>query len=171
LVFVTSFAYYTIPGYFFPSISALSFICWIWKRSITAQQLGSSIHGLGIGSLGLDWSTITGFTGSPIMFPFFVVVNTTVGFIIFMYIVVPIAYWTNSFKAKRFPIVSTRMYDVYGGEYDMSRILDESNFQFKQAGYENYSDLYLSITRACSIGFGFASIGSSLTYILLYHGR
>jgi hypothetical protein len=171
LVFVTSFAYYTIPGYFFPSISALSFICWIWKRSITAQQLGSSIHGLGIGSLGLDWSTITGFTGSPIMFPFFVVVNTTVGFIIFMYIVIPIAYWTNSFKAKRFPIVSTGMYDVYGGEYDMSRILDESNFQFKQAGYENYSDLYLSITRACSIGFGFASIGASLTYILLYHGR
>uniref|UniRef100_A0ACD5Z2X1 Uncharacterized protein n=1 Tax=Avena sativa TaxID=4498 RepID=A0ACD5Z2X1_AVESA len=105
LVFVTSFAYYTIPSYFFHSISTLSFVCWIWKRSITAQQLGS------------------------------------------------------------------RMYDVYGGKYNMSRILDESNFQFKQEGYENYSELYLSITRACSIGFGFASIGASLTDIVLSHGR
>uniref|UniRef100_A0ACD5ZKS9 Uncharacterized protein n=1 Tax=Avena sativa TaxID=4498 RepID=A0ACD5ZKS9_AVESA len=171
LVFVTSFSYYTIPSYFFPSISTLSFVCWIWKRSITAQQLGSSIHGLGIGSIGLDWSAITGFTGSPIMFPFFVIVNTMVGFILFMYIVVPFAYWTNSFKAKKFPIVSIGMYDVYGDKYNMSRILDESNFQFKQEGYENYSDLYLSITRACSIGFGFASIGASLTDIVLSHGR
>ncbi|CAM0945228.1 unnamed protein product [Alopecurus aequalis] len=171
LIFVTSFAYYTIPGYFFPSISALSFVCWIWKRSITAQQLGSSINGLGIGSLGLDWSAATGFTGSPIMFPFFVIVNTMVGFILFMYIVVPFAYWTNSFKAKRFPIVSIGMYDVYGAKYNVSRILDESTFHFKQEGYENYSEPYLSITRVCSIGFGFASIGASLTDIVLSHGR
>ena len=94
-----------------------------------------------------------------------------VGFILFMYIVVPFAYWTNSFKAKRFPIVSVGMYDVYGGKYNVSRILDKSNFQFKKEGYESYSEPYLSITRACSIGFGFASIGASLTDIVLSHGR
>ncbi|KAF7068960.1 hypothetical protein CFC21_074661 [Triticum aestivum] len=171
LVFVISFSYYTIPGYFFPSVSALSFVCWVWKRSITAQQIGSGYNGLGIGSFGLDWSTVSGFTGSPLMFPFFVIVNTMVGFILFMYIVVPFAYWSNSFKAKTFPIVSTEVYDNYGGRYNMSRVLDESNFQFKQEGYENYSKLYLSITRACSIGFGLASLGASLTDIVLSHGR
>jgi hypothetical protein len=171
LVFVTSFSYYIIPSYFFPSISALSFVCWIWKRSITAQQLGSGIHGLGIGSLGIDWSAISGFTGSPLMLPFFVIANTMIGFIVFMYIVVPFAYWTNSFNAKRFPIVSMDMYDVYGGRYNMSKVLDQSNFEFKEEGYANYSELYLSITRACSMGFAFASLGASLTDIVLSHGK
>lgn len=170
LVFVISFSYYIVPSYFFPSISSLSFVCWIWKRSVTVQQLGSGLNGLGVGSFVLDWSSVTGFTGSPLMFPFFVIANTMAGFILFMYIVIPFAYWTNSFKAKSFPIISTEVYDVYGGRYDMSRVLDE-RFQFKKEGYENYSELYLSITRACSIGFGFASLGASVTDIVLSHGR
>ena len=51
IVFVASFAYYILPGHFFPSLSALSFVCWIWKRSITAQQIGAGLYGLGIGFL------------------------------------------------------------------------------------------------------------------------
>ncbi|KAJ6298369.1 hypothetical protein OIU76_019511 [Salix suchowensis] len=47
IVFVASFAYYIVPGHFFPSLSALSLVCWIWKRSITAQQIGSGLKGLG----------------------------------------------------------------------------------------------------------------------------
>ncbi|KAK0602328.1 hypothetical protein LWI29_032328 [Acer saccharum] len=67
VVFISSFAYYVIPGYLFPSLSALSFICWIWKDSITMQKLGSGQQGLGIGSFGLDWSTVAGcwFLGNP----------------------------------------------------------------------------------------------------------
>ncbi|XP_031265039.1 oligopeptide transporter 5-like, partial [Pistacia vera] len=53
LVFASSFAYYVFPGYIFPSLSALSFVCWIWKDSITANQLGAGLNGLGIGSFGL----------------------------------------------------------------------------------------------------------------------
>ncbi|KAG6527159.1 hypothetical protein ZIOFF_009253 [Zingiber officinale] len=51
--------YSIIPAYFFQSITALSFVCWIWKDSITAQQIGSGMNGLGIGSISLDWMTIT----------------------------------------------------------------------------------------------------------------
>ncbi|XBH92854.1 hypothetical protein VPH35_083897 [Triticum aestivum] len=171
MVFVISFSYYIIPGYFFPSISAVSVVCLIWKRSIIAQQLGSGLNGFGIGSFGLDWSTSTSYTGNPIYYPFFVIFNTMVGFIIFMYIVVPFAYWSNSFKAKSFPIISPEVYDVYGGRYNLSRVLDGSSFQFKQDGYESYSELYLSIARACSIGFGFAALAASLTNIVLSHGR
>jgi hypothetical protein len=171
MVFVISFSYYIVPGYFFPSISALSFVCLIWKRSIIAQQLGSGLNGFGIGSFGLDWSTATSFTGSPIYFPFFSIANTMVGFVLFMYIVVPIAYWTNSFKAKNFPMISSEVYDVYGGRYNMSRVLDGTNFRFNQEGYESYSELYLSITRAFSIGFEFAALAASLTSIVLSHAR
>ncbi|KAJ6966066.1 hypothetical protein NC652_003830 [Populus alba x Populus x berolinensis] len=61
IVFVASFAYYIVPGHLFPSLSALSFVCWIWKRSITAQQIGAGLNGLGIGSFGLDWATVASF--------------------------------------------------------------------------------------------------------------
>ncbi|KAF9601996.1 hypothetical protein IFM89_024542, partial [Coptis chinensis] len=60
IVAVSSFAYYVLPNYFFPSITALSFVCWIWKNSVVAQQIGSGLHGFGIGSFALDWPTITG---------------------------------------------------------------------------------------------------------------
>ncbi|KAM1341228.1 hypothetical protein ACFX2F_005710 [Malus domestica] len=51
IVFISSFAYYYIvPSFFFPSLTALSFVCWIWKDSITAQQIGSGLRGLRIGS-------------------------------------------------------------------------------------------------------------------------
>ena len=171
MVFVISFSYYIVPGYIFPSVSAVSFVCLIWKRSIIAQQLGSGFNGFGIGSFGLDWLTATSFTSSPIYFPFFSIVNTMVGFILFMYVIIPFAYWTNSFKAKNFPIISPEVYDVYGDRYNMSRVLDGTTFQFKQEGYESYSELYLSITRACSIGFEFAALAASLTDILFSHAR
>ncbi|URE08568.1 oligopeptide transporter [Musa troglodytarum] len=51
IVIIVIFTYSIVPVYLFPSITALSFVCWIWKDSITAQQIGSGFHGLGIGSL------------------------------------------------------------------------------------------------------------------------
>ncbi|CAL5392461.1 unnamed protein product [Camellia sinensis] len=78
MVFISSFSYYLIPSYFFPSISSLSFVCWIWKDSITAQQLGSGLHGMGLGSFGFDWSTIAGFLGNPLAYPAFAIVNVMV---------------------------------------------------------------------------------------------
>ncbi|XP_019414628.1 PREDICTED: oligopeptide transporter 1-like [Lupinus angustifolius] len=37
LVFVASFAYYIIIGYFFQGLSAISIVCLIWKNSVTAK--------------------------------------------------------------------------------------------------------------------------------------
>ncbi|KAL0407021.1 UNVERIFIED_CONTAM: Oligopeptide transporter 1 [Sesamum latifolium] len=44
VVFVSSFAYYLVPAYLFPSISSISVLCLIWKDSIFAQQLGSVMY-------------------------------------------------------------------------------------------------------------------------------
>ncbi|KAK1297695.1 Oligopeptide transporter 1 [Acorus calamus] len=72
---ISSFAYYIVPNYLFPSISALSFICWIWRDSITAQIIGSGRNGLGIGSFSLDWTVISGYLGNPLVMPFFTLDN------------------------------------------------------------------------------------------------
>ncbi|XP_021801652.1 oligopeptide transporter 1-like, partial [Prunus avium] len=145
IIFVSSFAYYIIPSFFFPSITALSLVCWIWKDSVTAQQIGSGLKGLGIGSFALDWSTIAAFLTSPLAYPDVAVINMLIGFIVIFYIVTPIAYWTNAYDAKRFPIFSSHTFDHDGQTYNVSRILDEKAFDMNLKEYNSYSKLYLSV--------------------------
>lgn len=171
IVFISSFAYYIVPGYFFPSLSALSFICWIWKDSITAQQIGSGLNGLGIGSFGLDWSTIAGFLGSPLASPFFATANVMGGFFVFLYIVVPIAYWSNSYNAKQFPILSSHTFDSTGQSYNVTRILDQTSFDIDLRSYNNYSKLYLSVMFAYVYGLSFATLMATLTHVALFDGK
>nr|POF22849.1 oligopeptide transporter 5 [Quercus suber] len=104
MIFVASCAYYIVPSYLFPSISALSLVYCIWKDSVTAQQFGGGISGLGLVSFGLDWSTVAGFLGTPLATPGFAIINILVGFMLFVYVIIPIAYWSNAYDAKKFPI-------------------------------------------------------------------
>ncbi|CAL9082222.1 unnamed protein product, partial [Musa hybrid cultivar] len=45
IVIACSFAYYVVPNVLFPSITAISVICLIWKKSVTAHQIGSGMRG------------------------------------------------------------------------------------------------------------------------------
>ncbi|MCL7025099.1 hypothetical protein MKW94_015260, partial [Papaver nudicaule] len=163
-----SFGYYIIPGYFFPSITSLSFVCLIFKNSVTAQQIGSGLHGLGIGSFSLDWSTITGYLGNPLVIPMFSVINTMVGFVLITYIVAPIGYWTNSYSAKRFPFFSGDIFDVNGQTYDVSRILSK-NLTLNEQAYDNYSAIYLSIFMVYSIGLELSAETATLSHFILFY--
>lgn len=171
VVLTSSFAYYIVPNYLFPSITALSFVCWIWKDSVTAQQIGSGLQGLGIGSFALDWGTVVGFLGSPLATPGFAIINIMVGFIIVLYMVIPIAYWTNSFQAKRFPIYSSHVFSDDGLTYDVTRVLNETTFSFNQQGYDNYSRINLSILFAFAYGLSFAVLAATVSHVALFNGR
>ncbi|KAK3193888.1 hypothetical protein Dsin_025198 [Dipteronia sinensis] len=98
VVSVASFAYAMIPGYFFPSIGALSVVCLLWKNSVIAQLIGSGRNGFGIASFSFDWNVISGFLSNPLAFPFSTIVNTAIGFILMVYIICPIADVWQQFK-------------------------------------------------------------------------
>ncbi|XXG55186.1 hypothetical protein AAC387_Pa03g2908 [Persea americana] len=168
---VTCFAYYIIPNYFFPSITSLSIVCWIWKNSVTAQQIGSGRQGLGLGSFVLDYSSIYTYVGSPFTIPTFAIINTMVGFVLYLYIVIPIAYWTNSQNAKRFPLFSSRLFDADGREYNVSRVLDENDFTLDPQKFKSYSEVYLSTIFAYKYAFTYAVTAAALTHTVLYYGR
>ncbi|XP_059663688.1 oligopeptide transporter 1-like [Cornus florida] len=170
VVLVSSFSYYIVPNYLFPSITALSFVCWIWKDSVTAQQLGSGLHGLGIGSFALDWSTVAGFLGSPLATPGFAIINILVGYIMIVYMVIPISYWTNLFEAKRVPIFSSHVFNADGGEYNVSLVLNETTFQFNRQGYDGYSRIYVSIFFAFAYGLSFATLAATISHVALFYG-
>ncbi|XP_056159973.1 oligopeptide transporter 1-like [Syzygium oleosum] len=171
IAFIASFAYYLIPSYFVPSISAISVVCLIWTESITAQQIGSGLHGLGLGSFGLDWSTIAGFLGSPLAYPGFAIINTLIGFLLMVYVALPILYWSNTYEAKRFPIVSSHTFDSTGQTYNITRILNPKTFDINMEAYNGYSKLYLSIMFAFTYGLSFATLTATISHVALFHGK
>ncbi|XP_065041898.1 oligopeptide transporter 5-like [Musa acuminata AAA Group] len=171
IVIVVIFTYSIVPVYLFPSITALSFVCWIWKDSITAQQIGSGFNGLGIGSFALDWMTMTSYMDSPLAVPAFVVVNMMAGFILIIYVLVPLSYWNNAYDAKCFPIFSSSIFDIDGQFYNVSRVLDEKSLTFNEEAYNNYSKLYFSASLMYSYGFTMACFTSSISHVALFYGR
>ncbi|CAI5522535.1 unnamed protein product, partial [Closterium sp. Naga37s-1] len=64
LITALSFCWYLVPGYLIPIVSCLSWVCWVWPASITAQQLGSGLRGMGLGAITLDWATMSEGHGS-----------------------------------------------------------------------------------------------------------
>ncbi|XAR70127.1 hypothetical protein NMG60_11026890 [Bertholletia excelsa] len=165
-----SFAYYVFPGYLFELLTSFSWICWIFPTSVLAQQLGSGLYGLGIGALGFDWSTISSYLGSPLASPWFATANVAAGFVLVMYVLTPIFYWLNVYKAKTFPIFSDQLFQSDGSIYNISSIID-SNFHLDIAAYEEEGPLYLCTFFAMTYGVGFAALTATVVHVLLFHGR
>lgn len=170
IAFICSFAYYVFPGYLFQMLTSLSWICWLFPKSIFAHQLGSGLHGLGITAFGLDWSTISSYLGSPLVSPWFATVNVAIGFVLVMYVITPISYWLNTYKAKTFPIFSNSLFTSTGSMYDISSIVD-SDFHLNREEYEMEGPLYLSASFVTTYRVGFAALSATIVHVALFHGR
>ncbi|KAJ8500158.1 hypothetical protein OPV22_010710 [Ensete ventricosum] len=169
VAFICSFAYYVLPGHLFSVLTSLSWMCWMFPRSALAQQLGSGLHGLGIGAIGLDWATISSYLSSPLASPWFATANVAAGFVLIMYVITPTAYWLNLYNAKTFPIFSDGLFTSTGQSYNISSIIDP-NFHLDIKAYEKNGPLYLSALFAMTYGVGFASLTATVSHVLLFHG-
>lgn len=170
IAFICSFAYYVFPGYLFKMLTSLSWICWIFPNSVLAHQLGSGMHGLGIAAIGLDWSSICSYLGSPLASPWFATANIAVGFFLLMYVVTPLTYWLNVYGAKNFPIYSDGLFTASGQKYNITEIIN-SDFQLDVDAYEKKGPLYLSTFFVMYYGIGFALLTSTVVHVGLFHGR
>ncbi|KAK6937737.1 Oligopeptide transporter, OPT superfamily [Dillenia turbinata] len=170
IVTIVSFAYYIVPNYYFSSITALSVSCLIWKKSVLAQIIGSGFNGLGIGSFSFDWSTISNTLDNPLYLPISSLANQMFGFMLVMYILCPITYWTNTFSAKRFPFSSTDFFDFSGHSYNLSRV-QGPGWEINIQAYHDYSKVYLSVVLLYAIGFDFAAVTATITDFLLRNGK
>ncbi|CAH9117753.1 unnamed protein product [Cuscuta epithymum] len=168
--FICSFCYYVFPGYIFPMLSSLSWVCWVFPSSVLAQQLGSGLKGLGIGAVGLDWSSISSYIGSPLVSPWFATVNIAVGYVLLLYVITPVLYWNNVYSAKSFPIFSDGLFKSNGGEYNTSAIVDK-DFHIDLEAYAREGHLYLSTVFAITYAFSFACLTATLVHVILFHGR
>lgn len=166
-----SFAWYAVPGYLFPTITSISWLCWVFSKSVTAQQLGSGLHGLGLGAFTLDWSAVSSFLFSPLVCPFFAIANVFIGYVFMVYIITPICYWgLNLYNAKTFPIFSADLFTSTGQPYDITSIVNDK-FEIDMEAYQKHGRINLSIFFAVSYGLGFATIAATVTHVALFYGR
>ncbi|MQL73878.1 hypothetical protein Taro_006205 [Colocasia esculenta] len=171
VVFFCSFIWYVVPGYLFNTLTSVSWVCWAFSSSVTAQQLGSGLHGLGLGAFTLDWSTVISYLSSPLVSPFFAIANTFAGYLLILYVVIPAAYWgLNLYDARNFPIFSSHLYTAYGQRYDIPAIVNNM-FELDIPAYEKQGRIHLSIVFAFAYGFGFATIASTLTHVAFFYGK
>eukprot|EP00257_Ricinus_communis_P027707 XP_025015121.1 oligopeptide transporter 1 [Ricinus communis] len=117
------------------------------------------------------WSTISSFLGSPLATPGFAVMNLLAGFVIILYIIIPVAYWTDAYGAKRFPIYSSHVFNSTGQPYDISKIMNQTTFSFIEEAYNGYSKVNLSILFVYTYGLSFAVLAATLSHVALFHGR
>ncbi|KAL5758043.1 hypothetical protein ACOSP7_020654 [Xanthoceras sorbifolium] len=169
LVLIGSFAYYVLPGCLFGVLTSISWVCWLAPKSVLVQQLGSGMQGLGIGSIGIDWSTVSAYLRSPLASPWFATANIAVGFCLVMYVITPLSYWLNLYHAKNFPIFSEDLFMTNGEQYDILSIVD-SKFHLDRNVYAKNGPVNLSTFFAMTYGLGFATLSVMLVHVLLFSG-
>ncbi|XP_011003045.1 PREDICTED: oligopeptide transporter 4 [Populus euphratica] len=166
-----SFVWYLFPGYLFTTLSSISWVCWVFPKSVTAQQLGSGMRGLGLGAITLDWSVVASFLFSPLISPFFAIANVLVGYVFIIYVAMPLSYWgLDLYSARKFPIFSSHLFTAEGHKYNITAIVN-NKFQLDLPNYEQQGRIHLSMFFALTYGFGFATIAATLTHVAFFYGR
>ncbi|KAG0298745.1 hypothetical protein BGZ96_007620 [Linnemannia gamsii] len=162
-----SFIWYWFPNYIFPTLTAFSVLCWINPQNVVLSQLTGS-NGLGIGTISFDWATSTSAL-SPLVTPWWAQVNILVGFVIVAWIIAPIAYYSNLWNSKNFPILTAGLFKEDGTPYNKTMVL--TNNVLDPVKYEEYGPLRMDSFFAITYGIGFAGLMATLTHVALYHGK
>jgi OPT family oligopeptide transporter len=165
-----AFIYYWFPGWIFKGLSYFAVACWVAPNSVVVNKIFGNNHGYGLIPITFDWTVATGYIGSPLIPPFYAIVNVLGGIIFFFVIVSMGIHFSGTWYADYMPVQSSESYDNTGKSYNVSRILD-SNFNFNETAYKAYSPLYLSTQFALAYGLSFAAMSAVIVHVALYHGK
>lgn len=169
LVFTCAFLFYFLPGLLMPALSYFNVITWFAPKNVVVANLFGVVSGLGLFPLTFDWAQVA-YIGSPLLTPFWAAMNVVGGLVVVMWIIAPIAYYSNWLYSSYMPILSASVFDNTGKIYDVSRILTR-DFVFDADAYKNYSRVFLPITYVLSYGVQFAGLAALVTHTACWHGR
>ncbi|KAI4869362.1 OPT-domain-containing protein [Hypoxylon rubiginosum] len=169
IIWVSGFLFYFLPGLLMPALSYFNVVTWFAPDNVVVANLFGVVSGLGLFPLTFDWAQIA-YIGSPLLTPFWAAMNVIGGLVIVMWVIAPIAYYSNVFYSSYMPILSASVFDNTGKIYDVSKILTP-DFLFDREAYSNYSRVFLPITYVLSYGLQFAGLASLLTHTTCWHGK
>ncbi|KAK4245234.1 OPT oligopeptide transporter protein-domain-containing protein [Corynascus novoguineensis] len=169
VVWLGAFLFYFLPGLLMPALSYFNVITWFAPDNVVVANLFGVVSGLGLFPLTFDWAQVA-YIGSPLLTPFWAAMNVVGGLVVVMWIVAPIAYYSNWLYSSYMPILSAAVFDNTGNVYDVSKILTK-DFLFDREAYTKYSRVFLPITYVLSYGVQFAGLASLLTHTICWHGK
>ncbi|CAF1245356.1 unnamed protein product [Didymodactylos carnosus] len=166
--------YYWFPAYIFPLLMTFSCICMINPDNIIIAQL-TGYYGLGMGTLVFDWNTITQVIGSPILVPYWALINLLIGFLFFTWFFIPIIYYSNLWNFKNLPIAGYPKLDQSGGyaffTADGNVFVPNLQYIFDPTYAENLPPVLYDPTTATASYLIFASLAALAVHTILYHGK
>ncbi|KAK4218538.1 OPT oligopeptide transporter protein-domain-containing protein [Rhypophila decipiens] len=169
IVWFATFVFYFLPGLFFPALSYFNVVTWFAPDNVVLANLFGVVSGLGLFPLTFDWAQVA-YIGSPLLTPFWAAMNVVGGLVVVMWIIAPIAYYSNWLYSAYMPILSAAVFDNTGHVYDVSKVLT-ADFMFDREAYSKYSRVFLPITYVLSYAVQFAGLASLLTHTACWHGK
>ncbi|KAF4999737.1 hypothetical protein FDECE_11416, partial [Fusarium decemcellulare] len=168
LAFFASFCWYWLPDFLFPALSYFTWVCWIAPKNAVVNQIFGMKSGIGLLPLTFDWSQIA-YIGSPLVVPTWAIVNVLASLVLWIYIVTPALYYTNTWYSAYLPLQSNSIFDNTGEVFNVSRVVSKHDgFVFDPEKYSQYSHIYLPVTYALNtFGLSFATISSLFVWLFL----
>ncbi|CZS90755.1 related to small oligopeptide transporter, OPT family [Rhynchosporium agropyri] len=170
IVIVSIFVWEWFPLWIAPFLSAVTFVCWAAPNNVVVNQLFGGQTGLALIPITFDWSIITAFLSSPLIYPFHAIANTMIGVLIFTIITSIGVHYTGAFYSEYLPMSTGGNFDNTGVKYNVSKILTPE-FTLDAQRYSEYSPIFLSTTFAMAYGLSFATITAVLVHTYLYDGE
>lgn len=168
ITFAAIFVYQFIPTTLFPTLSSIAVLCYFHRSRIT-QILSSGYKGFGIANLSFDWNVLG--NSGPLYTPWWASLNFYSGLILMMYVVMPLLYFTNFWNAKSFPsVLSSALYNTSYQTFDVNAVLHPDN-TLNESAWATYKPMLLTPFFAISYGISFAMLTSTITHVLLWHGK
>ncbi|KAK9480707.1 OPT oligopeptide transporter protein-domain-containing protein [Lipomyces japonicus] len=158
-----SFLYTFIPNYLFTALSTFNWITWIAPQNKNLAFVSGSRIGAGFNPISsFDWAIIN--YSSPLVLPFFTVVNRYIGTAI-AGVIVLIAYYKNYMFSAFIPPNTADVYDRFGKEFNVTRVLTNGRLDVEK--YMAYSPPYISAGNLISMAVAYMIYTFAFVYILL----
>lgn len=133
-----------------------------------------------MGILTFDWAQIS-WIGSPLVIPWWAIVNVGIGFVLCYWIVVPILYFTNVslstdlsllqvWEFAYMPISAIQIIDRFSMPFNVGNIINFDDFTLNTTAYSEYSPPYLSAAFSMTFMLAFALTSALVVHTALHHG-
>lgn len=169
-IFTASFCWYWIPGFVFTALSQFTFPTYIAPNNVIVNKLFGGVSGMGLLPITFDWTTVTAYITSPLMYPWHAIANTMIGVIFFYWIIAAALHFSGTWYADYLPFFAGGSFDNTASPYNVSQVLSADN-TFDLEKYQKYSPAFLSTTFSIAYGLSFASIIALIFHAALFNSK
>ncbi|KAI9173098.1 OPT super [Blastocladiella emersonii ATCC 22665] len=157
------------PGFLAPMLGYFPILCWIAPNTVLAKY-GSPMAGTGILSFNLDWTT---FGSAAMSVPYWSAVNQFVSYVLFMWIISPLAAqgnWFNQPKPK-ISLNSSKLMNNAGKKIGAEILVDPATNILIDEVYAAQKPVFMSPFFAWSYFGSMAQFTSSISHTAVWYGK